>query len=229
MKYPPLPAGVPLTISREEIAALPIRRYSGPVHLLASPHELAEAMDDIRHETVLGFDTETRPAFHKGESYPPSLVQVATARAVYLLPLQRVDCGAALAEFLDAPGILKAGVAVTHDLRQLKQMFPLTPVGVMDLGVVAKRHGIQQTGLRNLAGMLLGFRVPKGSRTSNWATPRLSAAQIEYAATDAWTSRELCLRMRALGMLEQGLVDPYDAADQSRIESVNGMPPALGG
>ncbi len=198
------PSGLPETISREDIAALPIRRYPGPVHLIAGPQELEQAMAEIRREPVVGFDTETRPAFNKGESYPPCLVQVATAKAVYLFQLQRVDCGAALAELLDAPNIVKAGVALAHDLRQLKQLFPLEPEAVLDLGAVARRHGIRQTGLRNLAGILMGFRIPKGTRTSNWAAPRLSAAQIEYAATDAWASRELYLCFQRLGLLKGG-------------------------
>ena len=71
----------------------------------------------------------------------------------------------------------------------------------LDLGVVARRRGLGQTGVRNLAGMLLGFRIPKGNRTSNWAAPRLSPAQIIYAATDAWACRELYLKFETLGLL----------------------------
>lgn len=191
-------------ISRDEIAALPIRRYEGRVCLVATAEDLERAMADIRRETVVGLDTETRPAFRKGESYPPSLVQVATAGAVYLFPVQRLDCAAALAELLAAPGIVKAGVALAHDLRQLGQVFPIAPQSVLDLGKVARRHGIEQTGLRNLAGLYLGFRIAKGNRTSNWAAPRLTPAQIGYAATDAWASRELYLRFRQLGLIGEG-------------------------
>jgi ribonuclease D len=50
--------------------------------------------------------------------------------------------------------------------------------------------------------MFLGFRIPKGNRTSNWAAPRLSPAQINYAATDAWASRELYLRFEKEGLLQ---------------------------
>jgi ribonuclease D len=196
-----LPDERPDTISREDMAELPIRRYEGQVHLVATPEALSMAMDDIRQERVVGFDTETRPAFRKGESHLPCLVQMATARAAYLFQLQQVDCGDALAEVLAAPGIVKAGVAPAHDLRQLKLLFPLEPAAVLDLGAIAKRHGMGQTGLRNLAGIFLGFRIPKGTRTSNWAAPRLSAAQINYAATDAWACRELYLRFQALGYM----------------------------
>lgn len=188
-------------ISREDLAGLPIRRYEGEVHLVATPQALAQAMEDLRGERVVGFDTETRPAFNKGESHLPCLVQMATARAAYLFQLRQVDCADALAELLAAPGIVKAGVAPAHDLRQLKLLFPFEPAAVLDLGAIARRRGMGQTGLRNLAGLFLEFRIPKGTRTSNWAAPRLTPAQINYAATDAWACRELYLRFQALGYI----------------------------
>lgn len=197
----PSPAPGRDAISREDLAELPIRRYAGEVHLVATPQALARAMDDLRGERVVGFDTETRPAFNKGESHLPCLVQMATARAAYLFQLRQADCADALAEILAAPGIVKAGVAPAHDLRQLKLLFPFEAAAVLDLGVIARRHGMGQTGLRNLAGLFLGFRIPKGTRTSNWAAPRLTPAQINYAATDAWACRELYLRFQALGYL----------------------------
>jgi ribonuclease D len=183
------------------MAELPIRRYDGPVHLVATAEALSQAMDDLRQERVVGFDTETRPAFRKGESHLPCLVQMATARAVHLFQLRQVDCADALAELLAAPGIVKAGVAPAHDLRQLKLLFPFEAAAVRDLGAIARRHGMGQTGLRNLAGLFLGFRIPKGTRTSNWAAPHLSAAQINYAATDAWACRELYLHFHAHGLV----------------------------
>ena len=183
------------------MAALPIRRYEGRVSLVATPEELERATADIRQETAVGIDTETRPSFSKGESHPPCLVQIATARAVYLFQLARMDFSAALAEMLAAPRTIKVGVSPAHDLRQLRLVFPFEERSVLDAGAVAHRHGLRQTGLRNLAGIFLGLRIPKGTRTSNWAAPRLSAAQISYAATDAWACRELFLCFRRLGML----------------------------
>lgn len=106
-----------------------------------------------------------------------------------------------LAELLAEPRIVKSGVALADDLRQLKLLFPFAEKNVLDPGVVARRCGLRQTGLRNLAGIFLRYRIPKGARTSNWAAPRLSAAQITYAATDAWVCRELFLHFQTLGML----------------------------
>ena len=195
-----LPAEYQREISSEELAELPIRRYEGEVCLVSEAGDLVRALDDIRRESVVGFDTETRPSFRKGESYPPCLAQVATARAVYLFQLQRQDFSCAIAELLGARAITKVGVSVAEDLRQLKQLFPSQEMSVLDAGTVARRHGMEQTGLRNLAGIFLGFRVPKGAKTTNWAAPRLSAQQINYAATDAWACRELYLRFEGLGM-----------------------------
>jgi ribonuclease D len=168
---------------------------------VATLRELEQARADFRQERVVGLDTETRPSFRKGESHLPCLVQAATARAVYLFQLSRLDVFPALVELLAQPGIVKTGIALAHDLRQLKLVFPFTVENVLDLGVVARRRGLGQTGVRNLAGMFLGFRIPKGNRTSNWAAPRLSPAQITYAATDAWACRELYLRFESLGLL----------------------------
>ncbi len=196
-----LPPHIPREISREDMVALPIRRYEGEVVLVEAHRQLVRAMDDIGHERVVGWDTETRPAFRKGESHLPALLQVATGSAVYLFQLTRLDVSREVAAFFGAAGTIKAGVSVADDLRQLKKVFALEEQTVLDLGKLAHRHGLEQTGLRNLAGIFLGFRIPKGNRTSNWAAARLSPQQITYAATDAWACRELYLKFQDLGLL----------------------------
>jgi ribonuclease D len=188
-------------ISREEINGLPIRRYEGPVRLIATPPDLQRAMQEIRRESVLGFDTETRPAFRPGESYLPSLVQFATAEAVYLFQVQQGDYSGALREIFSSDKTVKAGVSVSDDLRNLKKLFEFEERAVVDLGQVAKRHGLKQTGVRNLAGIFLGTRIPKGAKTTNWAVRRLTPQQITYAATDAWACRELYLRFQQLNLV----------------------------
>jgi len=189
-------------ISREDLADLPIRRYEGRVSLVETARELEQAREDLRQERVVGLDTETRPAFRKGEVYLPCLVQAATANAVYLFQLNRLDVFPALVELLAKPEVVKTGIGLHHDLRQLKLVFPFGVENVLDLGVIARRRGLGQTGVRNLAGMFLGFRIPKGNRTSNWAAPRLTPAQINYAATDAWACRELYLCFESEGLLK---------------------------
>ena len=188
-------------ISREAMSELPIRRYEGSVHIVAGHSDLQRALQDILQESVLGFDTETRPAFRTGESYLPSLVQFATASAVYLLRAQQQDLFGAMREILSSEKIIKVGVSVTDDMRNLKKLFEFDERSVVDLGKVAERHGLKQTGVRNLAGIFLGARIPKGTKITNWAARRLTPQQIAYAATDAWACRELYLRFKELEMV----------------------------
>ena len=186
------------------MASLPIARYEGPVCVVTTQDDMDRAREDISGEHIAGFDTETRPAFTKGEIYLPCLVQVATARTVYLFQIRAVGVRPLLTGLLEAAHTLKVGVSLANDVRALKQVFPFEPRGMLDLGQLARRHGFQQTGVRNLAGIFLARRIPKGAQTSNWAAPRLTPQQITYAATDAWICRELYLKFEALGMNSSG-------------------------
>ena len=181
---------------------LPLRRYHGPVSLVASTQEAARALREIERESVVGLDTETRPTFKKGDYHPPSLLQIATAHRVYLFQLLQLRSHDALVRVLENPGIVKAGVALAHDLAMLRNGFPFQEKCVIDLGDVARHHGSGQAGIRTLAGLCLGFRISKGGRTSNWANPRLTESQIIYAATDAWVSRELYLHFQKAGLID---------------------------
>jgi ribonuclease D len=196
-----LPPELLRDVSRDEVNELPIRRYEGPVVLIETAPMLEAAMADLRAERVAGFDTETRPAFRAGVSYPPALAQLATERAVYLFQVQRLDFEPEIAELMASERLVKAGVSVKDDVRQLQKLFSFEGKSVVDLGDIARRHGLRQSGVRNLAGLFLGYRVPKGSKTSNWAAPRLSAQQVTYAATDAWVCRELYLKFERLGLI----------------------------
>ena len=188
-------------ISREDVNALPIRRWDGPVHVVSSAHDAAAALARIREETVVGFDTETRPAFRAGESYLPSLAQVATAHDVYLFQVVHREVAAVVAGVVSNEHIVKAGVGVADDLKALKKVIEFSEKSIVDLGSAAKRSGHQQSGVRNLVALFLGFRIPKGAKTTNWARSRLSEQQITYAATDAWACRELYLEFRSRGLV----------------------------
>ena len=196
-----LPVEFLRAITPEAVNALPIRRYEGEVRLVASREEAERAAADFAAEPVVGFDTETRPAFRPGVSYPPALVQVASSSAVYLFQLARADFSATLAALLASGSTVKAGVGLGDDMRQLRKLFEVSPAALVDLGAVARGLGIEKSGVRTLAALFLGIRIPKGTKTSNWAARSLSRQQIAYAATDAWVCRELYLRFVELGLI----------------------------
>jgi ribonuclease D len=190
-------------MTRQELALLPMRKYEGETHVIQSPDELTSAMKDIRSDHVVGLDTESRPAFKKGESYPPCLVQIATASAAYLFQLNRMDFASAIREVMESPLIVKAGIGFADDLSGLQGVFPFEPANILDLSLVAQKQGINRSGVRNLAGQLLGFRISKGAATSNWTSPELTQRQIDYAATDAWVCRELFTCFQELEFLDE--------------------------
>jgi len=188
-------------LSRDEINQLPLRRYDGPIEVVDSADKLPAAVDCLRAEPLLGFDTETRPAFRKGRSYLPSLVQLAGAECVYLFQIRRLPATDGLWDLLAAASIVKAGVSVADDIKGLQEIAPFEARGFVDLGDVAKQAGIENHGLRGLAANLLGFRVSKKAQISNWAREELTPQQVVYAATDAWVSRRIYERMRELDAL----------------------------
>jgi Ribonuclease D len=187
------------TMTREEVGQLAVRKYEGTIRMVASAQDLKQAIHVIRREQVVGLDTETKPTFRKGQFHLPCLVQIATASVVYLFQLKRMEFSDALVEVLENSTLIKAGIGLAGDFKNLKKVFPFEPQNIIDLSLVAQQQGIKQSGLRSLAGQLLGFRITKGSSTSNWSTSRLTLKQISYAATDAWVCRELFLRFQKLG------------------------------
>jgi len=178
-------------MTREQINAHPIRKYPGRIHVIRSSEQVEPAVRQLEQEKVLGFDTETRPTFRVGQSYPPAVLQLAGEQAAYIFQLRQCRLSQPLCRLLANPRIIKAGVAWDRDVQELNKLAPFTPAGFVDVGELARQAGCTHHGLRGLATLLLGFRVSKKPQTSNWARATLTRAQIEYAATDAWVGREL--------------------------------------
>lgn len=183
-------------MTREEINACPVQIFGGPVYIIRSQAELRQAAGELAREDLLGFDTESRPSFTKGESYPPSLLQLAGGSAVYLFQLKHLGFPGELGEILASHRIIKAGVSLERDLKELQLLGSFCQAGFVDVGSIAKQAGIKNHGLRGLAAVLLGFRISKRAQTSNWARETLTPDQVQYAATDAWVSREIYVSMQ---------------------------------
>jgi len=133
---------------------------------VATAQDLEQALHLIRGEHVVGLDTETKPAFKKGQSHLPCLVQIAAASVVYLFQLKQMECSGGLTEMLENPTLIKAGIGLANDFSSLQQVFPFEPQAIVDLSLVAQQQGFKQSSVRSLAAQLLGFRITKGSATS---------------------------------------------------------------
>lgn len=191
-------------MSKEEINLLPVRSWEGAVHLVRSLEQAEAAIERLAGEKLLGFDTETRPAFRKGQKFRPSLLQLAAATEVFLFQLQHIGLPEGVMAILGDSTIIKTGVALAQDLSSLQGLRSFTPRGFVDLGPMARQRGFRNQGLRGLAAAVCGFRITKSARTTNWANDILTAQQIRYAATDAWVGRELHQRLAALPARRNG-------------------------
>jgi ribonuclease D len=176
-----------------EINQLPLRKYEGPVEIVAADEHLEAVLPALIAEGVLGFDIEIKPSFKSSDRYTPALVQLASRETVFLIQLKRLSSLRPLSRIFSDPKVVKAGIAVAEDVRKLREVMTFEPGGFVELGNLAARSGITANGVRTLAAQLLGFRVSKGARCSNWERSQLTPAQIDYAATDAWVCRELFL------------------------------------
>lgn len=197
---------VKLHISKAEINELPMKQYEGPIILCRTAEEAEKAAKKLKKEKLLGFDTETRPAFRKGESYDPSLLQLATENEVYLFQLQQCGLTKGIASILADPKIIKAGVAIDRDVSELQAIVPFSPHGFVELATYAKKARIKNLGLRGLAAILFGLRISKKEQVSNWARKDLSESQKVYAATDAWLGRKIFVRFHEAGLIDQSKV-----------------------
>lgn len=174
------------TIEPEEIKNLPVFSYEGETLVIEEPKAVEEAVNYLSCHRRLGFDTETRPSFHKGESYLVSLLQLAVNERVYLFRLNRCGFSLPLQRLLADPCIEKIGVGIRDDLRVLQKRESFQPASFVDLQDFAAGFGIQEKSFSKLMAIIFQVKISKRQRTSNWEAPTLTAAQIKYAATDAW-------------------------------------------
>lgn len=197
-----------LHISKAEINQLPLNQFRGPIHLICTIEEAERAAEKLKTEALLGFDTETRPAFRVGESYLPSLLQLASATEVFLFQIGKTGLTPGIRHLLSCPDILKTGVSIKDDVSGLRKIADFPPAGFCELATFAKKAKIKNLGLRGMAALLLGFRISKREQVSNWARSELSGSQITYAATDAWLGREIYLHMDHLGLISRSVEKP---------------------
>ena len=181
----------PERLSKEHINTLPILSFEGKIHLITESKDLGEAIKKLRKASVLGFDTETRPTFKKGEQHLVSLLQLSTLDETFLFRLNYLGLSEELASLIADPGILKVGVAILDDIRALRKLRKFDAGGLVELSNIGSDLGIVTCGLRNLAAIFLGVRITKKEQLTNWELPDLNSSQCLYAATDAW----ICLKM----------------------------------
>ncbi len=194
---------IPYSISKEEINELPLGQFEGKIYLIDRPEQVQDAVDYLEAQQMIGFDTETKPSFKKGEFNHVSLLQLSTSDHAFLFRLNKIGFPDSVRNLLEKENQVKIGAAVHDDLKALKKLtqsfYPLT---FFDLNDELKKVGFHNVGVRNLSGMVLKIRISKSEQVSNWEAETLTEKQQRYAATDAWA----CLKIFNI-LREQGLLD----------------------
>jgi len=183
------------TINREELNELPIGGWEGETILIDKPEDVESAIQAINKETIIGIDTETRPAFKKGVVYHISLIQIATRDCTYLFRINHVGLSDGLIKLFESEEIMKVGIDLNYDINLLQRVKRFTPRNVIELNSYCTQKGFLVMGLRKLSALILGIRISKRQQTSNWEAETYTPAQIRYAATDAWACRALFVRL----------------------------------
>ncbi len=178
-------------ISNDELQSLPLRGFGGRVVVVDSLEGMCTAYESLRGEVVLGFDTETRPSFSKNVQHTVSLLQLSTGDTAYLFRLKHCSLSDDMLSLLSDSGVLKIGAAIRDDLRALRGLRDFAPSGFVDLQGIIGRWGVEELSVRKMAAVVLGIRISKAQRLSNWDSLVLTPAQCDYAAMDAWVCRSI--------------------------------------
>ncbi|MDE6408640.1 MAG: 3'-5' exonuclease domain-containing protein 2 [Muribaculaceae bacterium] len=179
------------TITKQELSALPMVTYAGSIFLIDSEEKALEAAETLRREKILGFDTETKPSFKRGQTNNVALLQLSTHSSTFLIRLNHIGLPDPIKSVLEDEGILKIGVSIHDDFHNLNKLYDLSPAGFIDLQSFVKDFGIADNSLARIYAILFGMRISKGQRLTNWEADELTIHQQAYAALDALACVEI--------------------------------------
>ncbi len=182
------------TPSREHIALLePFERLGmAQIELVSNGRAAAQAQQILAAAAVLGFDTESKPTFARNEvSGGPHVLQLSTVHQAFVFQLHDAQCREVVAGLLASETLTKVGFGLGDDRRRIISKLGVDPLGVLDLNTIFWRNGYRRDmGVKGAVAVVFNRRFIKSRKatTSNWANPRLTEAQLVYAANDAYAA-----------------------------------------
>jgi len=174
------------TISKEELNELPLIAFEGEIVEVSNFSVFNKVIPELEAQTILGFDTETRPSFKKGTTNSVAILQLSTDKKAYIFKIKNIGLPKKLTRILKNPKIIKAGVAIRDDIKALQKISYFEAAGFVELQNFVQEFGIENFSLKKLSGIVLNIRISKSQQLSNWENQNLTREQQVYAATDAW-------------------------------------------
>jgi ribonuclease D len=184
------------TISKEEIAILPLAAFQGKTIVIDRAEQVNEAINYLQQQSLIGFDTETKPNFSRTSHNQVALLQVSSADVCYLFRLSLLGIPSALFDLLNNPNVLKIGLSLRDDFNALSKRATINKESFIDLQNIVEDYAIQEKSLVKLYAIIFGKRISKSKRLSNWEAQPLTEAQQLYAATDAWACYQIYTHLK---------------------------------
>ena len=194
-----------LSIPKQVISTLPPVEFDGGIQVVDSMDKARIALRELTRARIVGFDTETRPSFRKGQLHKVALMQLATDDFCFLFRLNKLGMFDGLKDFLADTNVTKIGLSVHDDFHSLGRSGEISPKGFIELQNFVKQYCIDDISLQKIYAIVFGQHISKGQRLSNWEAAELTPQQQRYAAIDAWA----CLRLYRY--LSDGRFDPAES------------------
>ena len=191
-----------VSIDKETINTMPRVTFPGRVHVIDAISQVKSAVTALRTAGVVGFDTETRPCFKRGERHKAALIQLSTDTDAFLFRVNMTGIPEVLKAFLEDPRRIKVGLSTNDDFHQLSRLIDIHPQGFVELQQLVKEFEIIDMSLQKIYAILFQQKISKSQQLTNWEAAELTEAQQSYAAIDAWA----CLRI--YDYLKGGNFDP---------------------
>ena len=185
-------------ISKEEVNEMPKVVFEGQMFVVDTPEQADFAVRYLRQFDLLGIDSETRPAFKRGEIHKVALLQIATDERCYLFRLNKFGMTLPLINLLENPHITKVGLSLKDDFMMLHQRAEFEPRGVIELQTYVTQFGIKDLSLQKIYANLFGQKISKAQRLSNWEADELTIPQQQYATIDAWACIQIYRKLEEL-------------------------------
>lgn len=185
------------SITQEDLEKLELASFPGKIFVIDTVGaEFNRAINYLKSQKVIGFDTETRPSFSPDQPrYGVALLQLSGPGRAYLFRIKSIGMHRRLCNLLSSEKVIKVGAAINDDIRGLQRYREFVPKAFIDLQKLVPEFGIRDKSVKKMTAIILGFRISKSQQLSNWEADTLSESQEKYAATDAWVCREMYLKL----------------------------------
>ena len=180
-----------VSIEKQVINQMQQVTFAGRIHIISAISQVKSAVAALRKFPVVGFDTETRPCFRRGERHPVALLQLSTPNDAFLFRLNKTGVTTPLKQYLEDDTCIKVGLSTTDDFHQIARMCDCRPAGFVELQQLVKKYSISDMSLQKIYAILFQRKISKGQQLTNWEAPQSTEAQQQYAAIDAWA----CLKI----------------------------------